>query len=93
MTAIGFDVGTVGIRYLDRPKAAAYDFIQHLAANAACWGEGNAFGFYFKEEMAREAETFVAQEKGTPGQLNEIKAWTDTLPWDEGGYLVLIFNW
>lgn len=93
MTAIGFDVGAVSIRYLERPHGAAYDFIQHLAANATCWGEGNAFGFYLKEEMAREAETCVAQEKGGPGQLAEIVAWMETLPWDEAGYLALTFNW
>lgn len=93
MTVIGFDVGAVSIQYLDRPHGAAYDFIQHLASKAVCWSEGTAFGFYLKEEMAQEAETFVAQEKGTPGQLAAIKAWMDTLPWDDGGYLVLTFSW
>jgi hypothetical protein len=90
---MGLDVGVVSIEYLERPQGAAYEFIQHLAAVASCIGEGNAFGFYLREEMEEEAKGFLARMEASPEQVAEIEKWIEKLPWDESGYLTLAFNW
>lgn len=87
---MGFDVGRVTIEYLPRPRGRAYKLVQELAAEAACHGEGNAFGFYQGDELEDTARDFAG---GDPSAEAEILQWVRSLPWDEQGYLVLTFNW
>jgi len=56
---MGFDVGKVTIEYLPRPRGMAYEFIKQLACEASCVGEGNAFGFYLRDEMEERAKEFA----------------------------------
>jgi hypothetical protein len=87
---MGLDVGKVTIEYLPRPEGLAKAFAWHLASEASCVGDGNAFGFYFRSEMEKEAKEF-AQDNVLAEEI--LKDWLTTLPWDESGYLVLTFNW
>ncbi len=90
---MGFDVGAVNIEYLERPKGAAYEFIKHLAGNASCVGEGNAFTFYLRSEMETEAAEFLSSMNAGKEQMVEIEEWMKKLPWDDDGCLALTFNW
>jgi len=90
---MGFDVGTVSIKYLERPPGIAYEFIKHLAENSSCVGEGNAFGFYLRSELEEEAREFLTRMNASPEQFGEIEKWMNSLPWDDDGYLALTFNW
>jgi hypothetical protein len=92
---MGLDVGKVTIEYLPCPEGLAKQFAWRLASEASCWSDGNAFGFYFKQELEQQAKEFLAEEKlnGNPLAEDILKDWIDSLPWDEKGYLVLTFNW
>jgi len=87
---MGLDVGKVTIEYLPRPGELAKAFAWHLASEASCWSDGNAFGFYFRGEMEKEAKEFA---QGDILAEEILKDWIESLPWDEKGYLVLTFNW
>ena len=86
---MGFDLWKVNLEILPRPTGKAYDFMAALATDAICVGEGNAFGWYDREEMEQEARDFAA----TMTELKEILDWIATLPWDDTGNLNLHFNW
>ena len=98
---MGLDVGKISSEYLPRPGGAAYAFIKELVAEASCVGDGNAFGFYFRDDMERRAEEFAQDELHLPGMATQeveankevIMSWIASLPWDEDSYLVLTFNW
>jgi len=87
---MGLDVGKVNIEYLPRPAGIAYEFAKQLACEASCVGDGNAFGFYLRDEMEERAREF-AEDKGASER--ELMDWIATLPWDEDNYLTLTFNW
>ena len=87
------DVGKVNIEYLERPTGIAYKFMKHLAENANCVGDGNAFGFYLRKEVEQEAKDFVSRANASPDQAAEVNQWVESLPWDDTGYLALTFNW
>jgi len=87
---MGLDVGKVDIEYLLRPGGIAYEFAKELACEASCVGDGNAFGFYLRDEMEERAKEF-AEDRGVSDK--ELMDWIATLPWDEDNYLTLTFNW
>ena len=87
---MGMDVGKVSIENLPRPQGLAYEFINELACEASCAGDGNAFGFYLRDEMEGRAKEF-AKSNELAEQI--LRDWIASLPWDEDGYLVLNFNW
>ena len=90
---MGFDVGVVSIEYLPRPQGSAYEFVKQLACEASCVGDGNAFGFYLREEMEARANDFLQGQETMQQQADEVFNWIASLPWDEDGYLTLTFNW
>jgi hypothetical protein len=87
---MGLDVGKVTIEYLPRPEGLAKEFAWHLASEASCWSDGNAFGFYFRSELEKQAKAF-AKENILAEEI--LKDWIDSLPWDENDYCHLTFNW
>ncbi|MBI2844009.1 MAG: hypothetical protein HYX78_11475 [Armatimonadetes bacterium] len=90
---MALDVGRVSIEYLERPTGMVSEFARYLAGCASCPGDGNAFGFYLKEEMHEEAVEFLVKRQAKRSDLTEIKSWIEGLPWDRRGYLALTFNW
>ena len=87
---MGMDIYEVKLEKLPRPQGLAYQFIGEMAAEAQSWGEGNAFGFYQKEEMEERARRFA---NDNPLAEDVLMDWISSLPWDEDGYLTLHFNW
>ena len=91
-----FRSGRVSIEYLPRPGGLAYEFIEQLAGEASCVGEGNAFGFYHRDVMEERAKQFVQENPlAEENPLTEaiLMDWIASLPWDESNYLTLNFNW
>ena len=89
---MGLDVGKVTIQYLPRPAGLATEFAWQLATEASCSGDGNAFGFYRRDELKEKAKEF-AKDNPLLEAILELEDWIAALPWDEAGYLVLTFNW
>jgi len=87
---MGLDIGKVDIEYLPRPTGIAYEFAKELACEASCVGDGNAFGFYLREEMEERATEFAEDKEVSDKELMD---WIATLPWDEDNYVTLTFNW
>jgi len=89
---MGFDVGVMNVEYLERPRGIVYEFIVELAISAGCSGEGNAFGFFSRDEMKEYAEDFLKDKAASQEQINEVEQWIEGLPWDDGN-ITLTFNW
>jgi len=87
---MGMDIYEVKLEKLPRPQGLAYQFIGELAAEAQSWGEGNALGFYQREELEERAKRFADDN---PLAEDILTDWINSLPWDEDGYLTLHFNW
>jgi len=87
---MGMDIYEVKLEKLPRPQGLAYQFTGELAAEAQSWGEGNAFGFYQREEMKERARRFA---NDNPLAEDILMDWINSLPWDEDGYLTLHFSW
>jgi hypothetical protein len=87
---MGMDIYEVKLNKLPRPQGLAYQFIGELATEAQSWGEGNAFGFYQRNELEERARSFAKDNV-----LGEtiLMDWIKTLPWDEDGHVTLNFNW
>jgi hypothetical protein len=83
----------MAIEYLHCPPGIAYDFAASLALNANRIDEGVAVGIYLREEMEQAIKAFVTQREATPDEVNEIRTWVDSLPWDASDAVALGFGW
>ena len=94
---MGLDVGVATIRYLSRPRGAAYRFAWHLMENfcEANWEFGECTDMlaqYEEETLERLAERFAESEGLQPDERKEVIGWVQSLPWKEGRlYLHLTF--
>ena len=85
---MGLDVGVVDIEYLERPRAAVYRFLCHLAENAWeadwCGGTGEeTFVQYVRDTLLEQANEFASRDAPTESERDGIRAWIDGLPWKD----------
>lgn len=75
------------------PYETIYEFAQDLIEECECIGEGQAFGWFRKNEIWRILNDFAMSEGLTDKMTDQIQDWVDGLPWDKHDCIQLYFNW
>ncbi|MCL0060669.1 hypothetical protein M1O12_03155 [Dehalococcoidia bacterium] len=91
---MGLDISTFTTSPIEEPESlAAYEFAQVLAEKCECIGEGQAFGWFSKDEVMGMLDDFAMSERLTHRLKGQVRDWINSLPWDEHDCIRLYFNW
>ncbi len=85
------DSGRLNVEYFTQPGTVTYEFAAYLSANRI--GHGFTLGFYHKEDLERAVEGFFSQKPGDGNEVEQVKLWIESLPWDENGRMAFSFTW
>ena len=93
---MALSIGVMSIAYLETPSGLAYQFAGEMARTAIyagnTWGETNGWAPFTRDDIDELLDEFSTENSLTPGQVAEVQAWLESLPWD-GDDLELHFDW
>ena len=85
---MGLDVGIISIKYLGVPKERPYRLAWRLAEDGApdayMFGSGNSWIAFTQRQVLRILDDFADQHELTPEEMQEVRAWLESLPWIGG---------
>lgn len=93
---MGLDVGVIAnIDYSFNIPYDAREFALFLmvdSSQVAAHGEGQALGFWTKDEMAADFRIYLDEKEPETIEEQTIIDWLASLPWDDDNYIRLYFN-
>jgi len=69
------------------------EFAFRLSEECQCVGEGNAFGWFSKEEILDILDTYATSKQLSEAEKSEIQSWVKNLPWNGWNCISLSFDW
>lgn len=85
------DSTRLNVEFFKEPGTVTYEFAAYLSANRI--GHGMVLGFYRKTDLEEAVVKFFSQGQANVEELEQMKLWIKTLPWDENGRMAFSLTW
>lgn len=85
------DSERLNIEFLKEPGTVTYEFAAYLSANRI--GHGTSLGFYKKAELEEAMEEFGRSEDTNAEEMEQLKSWIESFPWDANARMAFSLIW